>query len=125
MEQGREVFAVPGNINNPLSKGCHSLIRQGAKLVENVQDIIEEIGPLIHTTIQFQEKPAQKIPDDHVEYNEKYAQLLNFMAYDEVSVDQLIEGTGLTADVVSSMLLELELHGLVTSVPGGFYARVN
>lgn len=124
MEQGREVFAIPGSIRNPLSKGCHSLIKQGAKLVENVQDIIDELGPLIHSTIQQAELKEYRT-DNTKEFDDDYKYLLNMMAYEDVSIDQLIEHTGLTADAVSSMLLILELRGVVTASPGGLYARVN
>jgi len=124
MEQGREVVAIPGSIHNPLSKGCHSLIMQGAKLVENVQDIIDELGPLIHTTMQQAELKEYRM-DNTKDIDDDYKHLLKMMAYEDVSIDQLIEHTGLTADVVSSMLLILELRGVVTASPGGLYARVN
>jgi len=125
MEQGREVFAIPGSIHNPLSKGCHSLIKQGAKLVENVQEIIDELGPLIHTTIERAELKEYVSNNTKGIDDDGYKHLLNVMAYESISIDQLIEHTGLTADVVSSMLLTLELAGLITASPGGLYVRVN
>jgi len=127
MEQGREVFAIPGSIHNPLAKGCHTLIKQGAKLVESVNDIIEELGFL--ATVVIDENVSRKNDVKNNHYEEKldvdYKVLLDTMAYDPISVDRLIELTGLTADSVSSMLLILELRGLVVSQAGGIYMRVN
>lgn len=121
-EQGREVFAIPGSIHSPLSRGCHRLIRQGAKLVETARDILEELGPLASLVL------PQAVPA-----NSSYAaetlpapaqQLLACLGHDPVTVDALVERSGLTADTVSSMLLLLELHGLVASGPGGSYQRL-
>lgn len=127
MEQGREVFAIPGSIHNPLAKGCHTLIKQGAKLVESVNDIIEELGFL--ATVVIDENVSRKNDVKNNHYEEKldvdYKVLLDTMAYDPISVDRLIELTGLTTDSVSSMLLILELRGLVVSQAGGIYMRVN
>ncbi len=127
MEQGREVFAIPGSIHNPLAKGCHTLIKQGAKLVESVNDIVEELGSLAAVVID--ENVSKKNDVKNNLYEEKldvdYKVLLDTMAYDPISVDRLIELTGLTTDSVSSMLLILELRGLVVSQAGGVYMRVN
>ncbi|MEE8233465.1 MAG: DNA-processing protein DprA, partial [Gammaproteobacteria bacterium] len=127
MEQGREVFAIPGSIHNPLAKGCHTLIKQGAKLVESVNDIVEELGSLAAVVID--ENVPKKNDVKNNLYEEKldvdYKVLLDTMAYDPISVDRLIELTGLTTDSVSSMLLILELRGLVVSQAGGVYMRVN
>ncbi len=124
IEQGREVFAIPGSIHNPLAKGCHSMIKQGAKLVETTQDIIEELGPLIHVSLS--PDSSQGKTDDAIDLlDEDYTLLLEKMAYESISVDKLIERTGLTADKVSSMLLILELQELVSSSPGGLYERTN
>ncbi|MFB3091113.1 MAG: DNA-processing protein DprA [Gammaproteobacteria bacterium] len=127
MEQGREVFAIPGSIHNPLAKGCHALIKQGAKLVESVNDIVEELGSL--ATVVIDENASQKNDVENNIYKEEldadYKVLLDTMAYDPISIDKLIELTGLTTDSVSSMLLILELRGLVFSQAGGVYMRVN
>ena len=127
MEQGREVFAIPGSIHNPLAKGCHTLIKQGAKLVESVSDIVEELGSLAAVIIDENVSKKNDVKNNH--YEEKldvdYKVLLDTMAYDPISVDRLIELTGLTTDSVSSMLLILELRGLVVSQAGGVYMRVN
>jgi len=123
LEQGREVFAVPGSIYNPLSKGCHHLIKQGAKLVESIEDVVEELN--IYITMMYSRdagtsaafgKPAGLDSDQ--------LGLLEHLSFDPVSIDKLIELSGLTADAVSSMLLVLEVQGIVTS-SGGFYTRIN
>ena len=123
MEQGREVFAIPGSILNPLAKGCHTLIKQGAKLVESVDDIVEELGPLV--TVVMGENVTEKIDQGEEALDADYKVLLDSMAYDPISIDRLIELTGLTIDSVSSMLLILELRGLVVLQAGGVYLRVN
>ncbi len=127
MEQGREVFAIPGSIHNPLAKGCHTLIKQGAKLVESVDDIVEELGSLVTVVMgeRVTEKTGQKIDQGKEALDADYKVLLDSMAYDPISIDRLIELTGLTIDSVSSMLLILELRGLVVSQAGGVYIRAN
>ncbi len=120
-EQGREVFAIPGSIHNPQARGCHALIRQGAKLVESAGDILEELGT--------PNEPPATLPDHGPEpaherlTDPDYQRLTQALGYDPVSVDELITRTGLTAESVSSMLLLLELEGHVSSAPGGFYCR--
>jgi len=117
MEQNREVFAVPGSIHNPLSKGCHQLIQQGAKLVETIQDIIEELGLLSH---------SQKIlnsaenPSISTKINVKSMRLLQNLGYEVTPLDVIIKRSGLTTGEVSSILLYLEMQGYVQSVCGGF-----
>ena len=123
VEQGREVFAIPGSIHNPLARGCHYLIKQGAKLIETANDIISELKPLAAaqqnisqgTDIQQESSPAQ---------DKEYLHLLNEMGYDPVAVDEIVLRSGLTAEEVSSMMLILELQGNVAPSPGGCYVRV-
>ncbi len=122
VEQGREVFAVPGSIRNAQAKGCHALIKQGAKLVESVEDVIEELATLA-VAVTHERQVKDDIQIDH-EFDDDHKMLLEAMAYDPISIDRLIEVTGLTAESVSSMLLILELRGLVVSQAGGFYLRV-
>lgn len=119
LEQGREVFAVPGSIRNPLSRGCHALIRDGAKLVETVNDIVEELGPLAASAARTPGPagPAREGPAGH------QGILMELMGFDPVPVDVLIERSGLTAEEVSSMLLVLELQGYVVATPGGQVCR--
>jgi DNA processing protein len=111
-EQGREVFAIPGSIHSPLSKGCHALIKQGAKLVESAQDVLEELG--VGGAVA---PSASGSNESHV--------LLEKMGFDPCDIDVLIERTGLTTEVVSAMLLELELEGKIASLPGGLYQRIS
>ena len=120
-EQGREVFAIPGSIHSPLAKGCHALIRDGAKLVDSVEHVLEELlpaglpmeGTLPHTT----EETTPGLPAPA-------ALCLKRMAHDPVTPDMLCQSTGLTPDVVSAMLTVLELAGQVRAVPGGTFQRV-
>jgi DNA processing protein len=123
-EQGREVFALPGSIHNPLARGCHQLIRQGAKLVETGKDILEELGPLLthalnhcpgHTTESYS---ATTVPE------RQQHPLLQHLGDEPTSIDVLIERSGLTADRVSSMLSELEFSGVVSN-SGGLYTRLH
>jgi DNA processing protein len=118
MEQGREVFAIPGSIHNPLSKGCHALIRQGAKLTETVEDILEELR---WQTSRF-EAPAEAAEPEQT-LDADYRRLLDALGHDPVPIDSLLQRTGLTTAELSSMLLVLELKGYVTAAAGGRYAR--
>ena len=125
-EQGREVFAIPGSIHNALARGCHRLIREGAKLVETAQDILEELGPLAgigsavaHTTGPALAGTSPDMPEPDPEYDI----LLESLGYEAVSIDTLVRRSGLTIEAVSSMLLILELRGDVHAVPGGLFAR--
>ena len=128
VEQGRDVFAVPGSIHNPLARGCHQLLREGAKLVESSEDILVELGALVQAHVsrdRTRDGPAQRYDSDDGPGDDDadYQELLNALDYDPVSVDTLIDRTALTADAVSSMLLILELQGRVTPVAGGRYVR--
>ncbi len=113
-EQGREVFAIPGSIHSPLSRGCHLLIKQGAKLVESAADVLEELGA---------EKPTMSgsIPKQSGVDNE----LLLHMGYDICTLDALVSRSRLTVDAVSAMLLNLELEGKIASLPGGRFQRLS
>lgn len=121
-EQGREVFALPGSIHNPMARGCHRLIREGAKLVESAEDIVNELGPLAGHVLQFSEEssqsPSARVPGDDAEYRK----LREHLGFDPVSVDELASRSGLTIEQVSSMLLILELDGKVEKLSGGRYA---
>ncbi|MDQ3261383.1 MAG: DNA-processing protein DprA, partial [Pseudomonadota bacterium] len=112
-EQGRDVFAIPGSIHSTLAKGCHQLIKQGAKLVERAEDILEEIHWANRTRSR-----TETTPDDDSD------ELLKHLAFDPVPIDSLVSRTGLSAEQISSRLLELELAGLVQSLPGGRYQRL-
>ena len=120
-EQGREVFAIPGSIHSPQARGCHALIRQGAKLVESAQDVLEELGPLASVTLQA----ARECSTPALTPDSPMHTLLEHIGHDPVTIDALIERSGLTADAVSSMLLQMELNGLVSSCPGGKVQRIS
>ena len=129
LEQGREVFAIPGSIHNPLTRGCHALIREGAKLVETGEHILEELAALISVSLsRAEKKPAADQPPEQKQESEKlageYLQLLDFMGYQPVSIDQLVERSRLTPEQVSSMLLVLELEDHVVGRAGGRYTRI-
>jgi DNA processing protein len=112
-EQGREVFAIPGSIHSPLAKGCHKLIREGAKLVETAQDILEELGMGTKGT------PLQSTAGAPISESALIAALGN----DPADIDALVARTGLPADAVTAELTELELAGIVASLPGGRWQR--
>ena len=122
-EQGREIFAIPGSIHNPLSRGCHQLIKQGAKLVECAEDIVSELSPLVGHLLRSAEIPATAAPGT-VEHDADYETLLATLSYDPASADQLAQHSGLTIDQVSSMLLILELEGKVQMQAGGRYSKL-
>ncbi len=116
LEQNREVFAIPGPIHSPLSRGTNDLIRQGAKLVECVEDVLVELPLSKSPSILSPPRSSKSIP-------EEYRQLLTHMGYDPVNVDTLVARSGLTAESVSSMLLKMEIVGLVDAFAGQSYIR--
>lgn len=118
-EQGREVFAIPGSIHSPLSKGCHLLIKQGAKLVDAVEDILEELGtPLLPSGAPAPREVAPAALDDAL------GALLKEIGHDPVTVDVLARRTGQAADRLMAALMELELAGRVAQLPGGRVQRI-
>jgi len=124
-EQGREVFAIPGSIHNPLTRGCHRLIRQGAKLVESAEDIFEELRSLTGALAAYVSPNILESPANPRSLLHKGHQiLLDALGFEPAGVDLLVERTGLRTDEVASMLLMLELEGRVESYPGGLYIRL-
>lgn len=148
IEQGREVFAIPGSIHSPLAHGCHRLIRQGAKLVETAADILEELAPQLQTYlglgISTTDTPICSPPKPHkplsfleeirtqgnneerseASLDAEEQQILATIGLEPLPIDQIVIQTGLTTDVVSSMLLMLELQGYITACGGGRYKRL-
>ena len=141
-EQGREVFAIPGSIHNPLARGCHQLIRQGAKLVETGDDIFAELralfgahvsagagalAPALQVAVSDERNSGAAGPGARVAaapiLDKAYEILLDALGFEPAGVDTLVERTGFAADEVASMLLILELDGELESRPGGRYVR--
>lgn len=118
LEQNREVFAIPGSIHNPLARGCNALIREGAKLVETTQDILEELTQYYQQHDEKPPSPAQTTLDLEQQT------ILNHVMFSPTSVDNLVESTGLAVEVISSTLLILELQGYLEATAGGCYTRI-
>jgi DNA processing protein len=114
VEQGKEVFAVPGSIHSPQARGCHALLREGAKLAESAQDVLEEL--------RLAPVSPRIAADEAVEGEED--PLLAAMGYDPVGLDALIARTGIPAPKLQATLLELELAGHVARLPGGLFQRL-
>lgn len=119
VEQGRDVFAIPGSIHSPQSRGCHALIRQGAKLVETAQDVLEELRLEERTDASATSSNSVAPMTDDVE-----SPLLEALGYDPVSLDALSARTGWSAAELQAKLLELELDSQVARLPGGLFQRV-
>jgi DNA processing protein len=112
-EQGREVFAIPGSIHSPVARGCHKLIKQGAKLVETAQDVLEELGQFTETAESTEQlESASEHP------------LLLALGHDPCTLDTLAERAGLSAEQLLTELLTLELDGKVSTLPGNRYQRL-
>lgn len=117
VEQGREVFAIPGSIHSPVAAGCHALIRQGARLVEAPEDILDEFGTVsLPRQVEFS-SPLVMIPETLNDDEQKIYQLIGSSV---TSMDEIILRSGLTAGAVSSILLSIELQGLIQAVAGGY-----
>jgi len=114
-EQGKDVFAIPGSIHSPQSRGCHALIRQGAKLVETAQDVLEELAPGSAPVAPVAEVP---LPAG------RGHPLLEALGHDPVSLDALVARTGTSPAQLQAQLLELELAGQVARLPGGLFQRM-
>ena len=121
-EQGREVFAIPGSIHNPLAKGCHRLIKEGAKLVESAQDILEELYPLARANLEMQ---AENPPPVAANADDDAHPLLAAMGFDPCRVDDLVARLNLTPAEISAMLIMYELDGRVAALPGGMFQRLS
>ncbi|NLM51457.1 MAG: DNA-protecting protein DprA [Firmicutes bacterium] len=113
LEQGRDVFAVPGSINSPYSKGCHKLLKEGAAVAENADDILQALGL----------QPARKA-EDPGEISEQAAAVLAKLEYEPVHFDTIVTACGLSAAELAIVLIELELKGMIKKMPGNFFLRV-
>jgi DNA processing protein len=119
-EQGRDVFALPGSIHSALSKGCHRLIKQGAKLVESASDILEELGGQLamHKAVHGAAEKDSLTPETLVD------PLLDVLATGPMDLDQLADHLGLTVGALSVRLLSAEMAGMIARLPGGLYQRI-
>jgi DNA processing protein len=118
---GREVFAIPGSIHSPLSRGCHQLIKTGAKLVEDAADVLSELRfsvPKEPLTTRVNDTPEPP------ELDKEYEMLLDALGFEPATIDVLVARTHLPGESVASMLLILELEGRVATLPGGRYGRI-
>jgi DNA processing protein len=129
-EQGREVFAVPGPIRSPLSRGCHGLIREGAQLVETPADVLAELK-FIHTFQRLGSPQAGALegreapPDGGAALDKACEMLLDALGFEPASIDTLVARSGLSSESIASMLLILELEGRIAPFPGGLYGRLS
>ncbi len=116
---GKEIFAIPGSIHSPLSRGCHALIRQGAKLVETGQDILEELGYAVTANAPEPDKPSvdPEIP-------EKFKPVLEAMGFEAISIEELTEYLSLSIEELSLLLTEMQLQSIVVKQVDGKYQRV-
>jgi DNA processing protein len=124
-ERGRPVFAIPGSIHNPLSRGCHGLIKHGAKLAERPDDILSGLNFSAffgRTDSSAQPRSTDSLPPAGMDKDHKI--LLDALGFDPSDLDTLVVRSGLKPEAVSSMMLILELEGHVQAAPGGRYSRV-
>jgi len=122
LEQGKEVFAVPGRVDSPTSRGCHRLIREGAKLVEDVGDIIDELGPLVEGIV-FEDKEEVAGIRWNIALSENERKVYEVLSSDEMDIEEIIRAAGLPANVVSGALSLLSLKRLAVRLAGQRYAR--
>lgn len=124
LEQNREVFAIPGSIHNPMARGCHQLIRQGAKLVETADDILEELYNSLDQSTLYPKKQSadtqENLKDPHPALDPDHQKLLKCLAYEPASIDELVNRSQFNAAEVASMLLIMELEGIIVSQDGRY-----
>jgi DNA processing protein len=126
LDQGREVFAIPGSIYNRLTRGCHQLIRSGAKLVESTDDIFEEIAISLPKQDDMSRTPApRRVTPRSATLDKGHKILLDALGFDPASINTLVERTGFPSRSVASMLSKLELEGVIGSEAGGCYVRLD
>lgn len=118
VEQGREVFAIPGSIHSPVAKGCHQLIKNGAKLVESTEDIVEELKNLLPSI-----SPLGLMGESSQNSSEPNA-VLACMGFDAINFETILTASGLTTEALSAMLMVMELEGKITTLSGGKYQRL-
>ena len=124
LEQGREVFAIPGSIHNPVARGCHKLINEGARLVQNAADIVEECGGLLAglAAIGSPTKDKKVLTEQPV-FDDDQGKVFKAIGYDVVSPDELVLVTGLAIHDINAVLIDLEIRGFICRERAG-YIRV-
>jgi len=125
-DAGREVFAIPGSIHSPQARGCHALLKQGAKLVESAADVVEELGSPDGAAATSRHRHDTTVPlrVDHAHASAKADPLLDALGFDPIGLDELIARTGQSAAALSARLLDLELEGRVSRLPGQVFQRI-
>jgi DNA processing protein len=123
-DQGKDVFAIPGSIHSPLARGCHALIKQGAKLVETAQDVLEEMK-IVAAPATAGNPPASALFSETVgESHDPLTELLDSLGFDPVGLDALQARNNLDTADLQAQLMTLELEGLVARLPGGLFQRI-
>jgi len=127
LQQNREVFAIPGSIHNPLARGCHQLIRQGATLVETAQDIVDQLQGILgfqrESLSKLQQQAARKTELDEKELDSLSSteqQIIHAMGYDPMNIDDLVERTGIAVGSMAAQLIGLEIKGYVQQIGAGY-----
>ena len=128
-EQGREVFALPGSVHNPLARGCHRLIREGVRLVEEPAELVEALAPAaralgVELAARLDDAPAQESLPAPRQADPEHERLRQALGHDPATLDELVTRTGLAPAALASMLLMLELEGRIESLPGNRYQRL-
>ncbi|CAN8141893.1 protein Smf [uncultured Thiomicrorhabdus sp.] len=125
-EQGREVFAIPGSIHNPQAKGCHQLIKQGAKLVESGEDVFAELGAILQLSLLPEENPQQsKSTNFEQNLSESARKILQFIEFEPISLDELLVMSKMPVSTVQTELMMLELQGVVEKLSAGRWQRLH
>ena len=122
LEQGKDVFALPGSIQNPLSKGCHKLIQNGAKLIQSAEDVICEMAGHSFTP---RLKKSVKTTKNHAKLDQECKNLLNYVGFEPTTLEQIILRSGISPSKVTTLLLELEMQDYVKMSSGGYVKILN
>lgn len=122
LEQGREVLAIPGNIYSPTSRGTNQLIKQGARLVEGVEDILEELG--ISAGEHSSGTAGSQSPPSNIKLTREEGKIYALLSYDPVPIDVIIQKSGLCPQDIHTILLTLEMKGIIKQLPGKLFIRV-
>lgn len=124
-EQSREVFAIPGSIDNLQARGCHALIRRGATLVEDARDVLEQLGPMLPAALELPvSAPEASADDEPADLSADARRLLRQIDYEPTTLDDLVDKTGLSVARVAQLAMELEMSAEIETTAGGGYCRI-